>query len=103
MNIDELVASESAKFAHSSKAMREAEKARTEIFNFSFNYLITHKDTSDNTEKEAEVSEVGIRKGRVIAIKKLQAAKQKVEAKKHDKEDVEVRILSLLGKLGGKN
>ena len=45
----------------------------------------------------------GLRKGRAMALRKLQIAKEKSDAKKNEREEIEVRILGLLGRLGGIN
>ena len=42
-----------------------------------------------------------MRKGRIIALKKLQAAKENRNLIKNEYEEIEVRILGLLGRLGG--
>ena len=102
--IDGGVSSEPSKFGTTKTSVREADLARKEIFNFLFSFLVSRKDSpSAKSEEEKEEIPLGveIRKGRTIALKKLQAAKQSREAKNNDKEEIEVRVLGLLGRLGG--
>lgn len=76
-----------------------------------FGFIVTNKETNYDDEEEdkqgkfqsqfLEIAEM--RKGRALAIKKLRAAKEKTESKKNEKEVIEVRIIGLLGKLGGIN
>ena len=70
--------------------------------------MISNKEGGNEKVTEQETQEPGIRKGRAIALRKLQAAKEKFEANKNrqehkEKEEIEVRVLSLLGRLGGIN
>jgi len=78
--------------------------ARKEIFNFLFSYMMTNKDIPAHKTEEVEEEKIKsgeVRKGRTIALKKLQAAKQNKIEKLNLREELEVRILGLLGRLGG--
>lgn len=69
-----------------------------------FSFLLTNKDLNNQTvEKDDNVSQIstGNKKGRMMAIKKLKSAKQNRDAQRRDREEIEVRILSILGRLGG--
>ena len=83
----------------SKNELAQIKQSRLSIFSF----LLANKDFNtvrdDNDENISKISTAN--KGRMIAIRKLKSAKANRDAKKRDREEIEVRILSILGRLGG--
>jgi hypothetical protein len=102
--IDQSVKHEANKFVGPVAGTRDVEMAKKEIFNFLFSYLMQSKETlkqKNEEEKDELAPNIEIRKGRAIALKKLQAAKQRRAERQNEREELEVRVLGLLGRLGG--
>ena len=83
----------------SKNELAQIKHARLSIFSF----ILSNKDFSTvNESNDENVSKISAaKKGRMIAIRKLKSAKASRDAKKRDREEIEVRILSILGRLGG--